>query len=145
MLTKFRKSVRSLSSRVFFSCWNNTQKYNWSRNYKVFKRFEHNCLRGSIYEFCGPLSTCLHCCKSPPTPWSGPACHISLHIKSEGEETALVLSSSKDNKGQSDLVGRLLLILAMGTSPHLGCTICFPEGSSPTSEDFYTSLKVMHD
>lgn len=72
-------------------------------------------------------------------------CHINLENKSEGEETLLVLSSSKDNKGQSDLVGRLLLILAMGTSPHLGCTVCFPEGSSPTSEDFYTSLKVMHD
>lgn len=57
----------------------------------------------------------------------------------------LVLSCSKDNKGQSDLVGRLLLILAMGTLPHLDGTACFPEGSSPTSEYFYTSLKVMHD
>lgn len=77
--------------------------------------------------------------------WTRPACHINLDIKWEGKDILLVLSSSKDNKGQSDLVGQLLLILAMGTSPHLGCMVCFPEESSPTSEDFYTSLKVMHD
>lgn len=53
-----------------------------------------------------------------------------------------MLYSSKDNKAQSNLVGQLLLILVMGASPRLGCMVFFPGGSSPTSEDFYTSLAV---
>lgn len=98
--------------------------------------------------FMNSFSTCLHSVNSPSTPWSAPACPINpvwMLAKSEWEETLLILFPNKDNKSQSNLTGQPSLILAMGTSPHLGYTVFFPGGSSPTSKDSYTSLTVMHD
>jgi len=66
-------------------------------------------------------------------------------LKKGGRRHHLLLTSSKDSKDQSNLVGQLPLILAMGTSPYLGCTDFSPGGSSPTFEDSYTSLTVMND
>lgn len=113
----------------------------------VLARFEHTCSPGGIYEFCGLFQHLPAQRQQPTNPLVRTCLHhkSSLNIKSEWEETLLLLSSNKDNKSQSNLAGQLPLILAMGTSPHLGYTVFFPGGSSSTSKDSYTSLIVMHD